>query len=352
MLMGLLGAIILSLAVIKIEVVTSSRGMIRSPIEPVKISSPSTGIIDSTILQNNRRVIAGDTLVWMKMDLLNAELDKYRRLILTNMLFLEDIHSIEDQLPPHYTSRYIQSYANHDANRMQLQIELNFLKSEYEIAEDLIFERVIPEYEFEKAKSEYQISLAQYSLMNERYLKELAEAASQYLVENARYEAEIAMINASRQLYFLVAPVSGTIQNSPGLSDGSVIHVNHHLGEISPSGEIVAECYVEPREIPLIYTGMQSHLRIDGFNYRQWGNLESEVADITDDVMVINGKAFYRVTCSVPRNYLTHPGGRKGKLRKGMTFTASFVLHRRSIASLLLDRMDYWLDPVEAPRKE
>ena len=56
----LIFGLVLVLPLVKVDVVTSVRGMIRPFEEPAEVGSAITGILDSTILKNNQQVKAGE----------------------------------------------------------------------------------------------------------------------------------------------------------------------------------------------------------------------------------------------------------------------------------------------------
>ena len=59
------------------------------------------------------------------------------------------------------------------------------------------------------------------------------------------------------------------------------------------------------------------------------------------------GGAYYRVKCELERDYLQLQNGRIGKLKKGMTVRAHFMVTRRSLFDLLYQKMDDWANPKQ-----
>lgn len=60
------------------------------------------------------------------------------------------------------------------------------------------------------------------------------------------------------------------------------------------------------RNIGYIRIGMPVNIQIASFNYNEWGSIAGKVTDISSDFLTDNtgNKAFYKVKCSLDRNYL------------------------------------------------
>ncbi len=112
------------------------------------------------------------------------------------------------------------------------------------------------------------------------------------------------------------------------------------------TGKLTASCYVKPSDIGFIQKGQQVRLRIDAFNYKHWGTLSGRVTAISDELTVRDQQSFVEVRCQLDANHLQLKNGYKATLKKGMTFTAAFVLARRSLYELLSDKIENWVNPV------
>jgi hypothetical protein len=75
------------------------------------------------------------------------------------------------------------------------------------------------------------------------------------------------------------------------------------------------------------------------------------VAQIDTDVMVTGGRPVYRVRCNLAEEHFRNDNGLYRPVILGMTFSASMVLCRKSLASLLLERMKQRMDPALAHHK-
>jgi multidrug resistance efflux pump len=347
MILMVLGMIV-ALPLVKVDVVSSSGGMIRPHAEPAVMVAPISGMVDSTVLREHLKVITGDTVVWIRRDLPETRIREYQELIGQNRGSIGDITSILQGRSPVVTSRYIQSYRNHLAARTHMQIQNDFLHGEFMAAEQLFGQEVIPASEYEQARSDYLLSCARMEDHRESYKSLLEDERYRLQLENRSYRGEIATIKASLQDFFVVAPATGILRQCPGITGGSIIQQGNKLGTISPEGRLVAECYVETRDIPVIKKGMPVRIRFDGKSHQSGSRLETEVSQIDPDAVVMNGKPVYRIRCFLEDPYLISGSGKREPVILGMTFSASMLLYRATLASLLLEKLNRWANPALA----
>jgi hypothetical protein len=108
----------------------------------------------------------------------------------------------------------------------------------------------------------------------------------------------------------------------------------------------VATCFVKPADIGLIHENQQVRIQVDAFNYNEWGMLQGEIVDISDDMIVENGSmAFFRVKCIPDKTFLSLKNGHKAFIKKSMSLNTRIVVIRRSLFNLLFDRVDKWFNP-------
>ena len=334
--------IIVALPLVKVDVVSTSGGMIRPCQEPLELFSSITGIVDSTRLADYLEVTAGDTLVWMRKNLPESRLVELFDQIERNSLYIKDISTIIRGGSPEASSRYIQSFRMFSTSGKQLELQMDFLEEEYRTAGQLYGQQVIPQREFERARSEYLVACARLEDHGESYLNRLEDELNRLAIEKLHYQGEVDEIRATFQNYFILAPSTGILMQCRGMKPGSVIQPGTCLGSISPRGALVADCYVETIDIREIQKGMPVRIRMDGKSLRSCDRLETRVSQIDPDVMILNGRPVYRVRCLLD----PQPG-----FVPGMTFSASMMLYRTSVASLLTEKLNRRFNPVVA-RKE
>lgn len=154
--------------------------------------------------------------------------------------------------------------------------------------------------------------------------------------------------NKDKDMYFVKSPVSGTLDQFSGIYRGSSIRAGESLAVISPDSTLYFEVYVTPRNIGYLSLGMPVIVQVESFNYNEWGTVSGTVREISSDFMTDSGgNSYYKVKCGMDRDYLQLKNGRTGKLKKGMTVSAHFMITRRSLFDLLYQKMDDWVNPAQ-----
>jgi multidrug resistance efflux pump len=328
--------LIVALPLVKVDVVCISGGMIRPHQEPSELIAPVTGVVDWTDLKDFRHVMAGDTLLEFKHKVPEARINEYQEMIGYHQNSLHDINSILDGRNPTETSRYIQSFRNHLTQLEQVQVEQNFLFDEFSAAETLYHQMVIPIREFEESRSHYLSARVKYDGLKESYKSLLEEELFRLEMENRRLQSEIDAISASVTDQNIVAPVSGILHQCRGITGGSVLYSGGTLGFISPDGPLVAECYVNTRDITDIESGQSVRIRFDRNVPGPGSTVHTSVDQIDPDAVIVNGEPLFRVRCFLSDSIHSIPG---------MTFSASMLLRRATLISLLTEKMDLWVNP-------
>jgi HlyD family secretion protein len=144
----------------------------------------------------------------------------------------------------------------------------------------------------------------------------------------------------------VLAPIDGEIVQSNDIQNGTFVYGNQPVAEISPEGNLVAVCYVSPKDIGLIRQNLQVLIQVDALRYTEWGLLKAQITDISDDLIIDKEQsAYFRIKCKPEKAYLSLKNGVKADLTKGMSFNARIVVSRRTLLNLLFDTTEDWLNP-------
>jgi len=336
----------LSLPLVKVDVVTSVRGMVRPVQEPAEILSNVSGMVERSVLMDNRKFAAGDTLIWIKTDLLKARIDAHQNRIRIHKESVTDIRLILENQLPLRTSHYVQSNRNHQANIARLKIQKEFLQDEHKTSKTLFNQQVISRHEYEKSLNQLREICARETDLCEAYKSSLEEDLLRINLEISQLSDDVIQIQANLNEYYLIAPVAGTLYNSRSLSAGSVVHPGISLAMISPTGLLVAECFIDPGHIPSVKEGTRVKLRFDDSGFRSHHPLETHVDLLDQEVTLFNGTTAYRIRCTLEDAQIHYTNGTSEAVRIGMTFTASFILFRCSVAALILEKANLWVNPT------
>lgn len=63
---------------------------------------------------------------------------------------------------------------------------------------------------------------------------------------------------------------------------------------------------------------------------------------------MIDQKPVFKIRCKIKEEFLQLKNGVKGKIKKGMTVNARFLLAERTLYDLLYDNVNDWLNPATA----
>lgn len=338
--------IIALLPIIHVDISSQSRGNIRSIFENNTLQPIVAAEIKKINITENQRVEKGDTLVWLQTQILDDQILRIRQKLEENKQFMSDINNILTQKKPIISSsKYNAELAQYFTKIKEQEVIVANKKYEYDISKKLYEKGVESEFEYERNANSYTLSDSQLSSIRKEFTKTWQAEYSRLELENKDLDSEIRRLENERKQYYITAPLNGNITNFTGLKEGNFIAAGQEFAHITTSDDLIIECYIPPADIGYINMGQDVKLQMDAFDYRQWGLLNGKVTDIVSDVVTIEGQPYFRVRCSMDRDYLQLKNGYKGYLKKGMTLTARFMLTRRSLAQLLFDKMDNWMNP-------
>ena len=333
----------------KVNIVVSSRGLIKSNLEETKITSTSSGIILASYIQENNNVDRGDTLIVIDFSFYDKQLTLTNNRILRIDSLLSDLnfllgapnkkHALKSQLLEIESLKYRNQRESLSQNLKQalINFERNKTLHDNQVISDLVFE----EFLFKKIEAENSIKL-----FESTQLSEWSNSFSSLNEEKNNLLGRLNELRIKKSHCFIVSPLSGIVKNFEGIYTGSFVNENQIICRVTPTSNLLAEIYVSPRDIGLIEEGMAINLKVDAYNYNQWGILEGKVDQIFDDTKRINNSHFYVIKCSTNDNFLELSNGRKGYLKKGMTVEARFLITSRTIIELITDDINDWLNPT------
>ena len=344
----------ISLFIIAVDVSVRSTGIIRSTDDRNEIKALVSGRLDSVFVSENQRVVKGQTLLKIEAEILKeqnqlvkAQKGDYENQIrdLNTLLHLSRTNNWSKK-PGLVSGLYKQDFALFWQKITDAKTTLAAIEKDFARSKTLHNVKAISEAEFDRA-------VLQRSSANNK-IKTIMEE------EEARWESELTQLQMKtrelnsqdkqylreKDFYVVKAPISGTVQQLKGLQPGSIVSANEFLAEISPDETMVAEMFVMPKDIGLIHPGTITRLQVDAYNYNQWGLVTGKVISISNDVYT-DGKTmpYFKVRCQLDKNSLKLPNGYEGKLKKGMTLQARFLVTERTLFQLLYDKADDWLNP-------
>ena len=340
------------LPVIKMDISSHSRGIVRSTTDNVPLSSLVNGKVTFVNLKNNGIVQKGDTLVAITQENLNTE--KVNNQV--DVTIIQDqIHDLtkvtQGKAAGLKTLAMQQEWQSYNNKKEELQSKIAQAKIVYDRHKQLYDKGIIAKAEFEKYSFDY--TYAQQALSglekNQRSLWQNSKRELQMQLQNLNGTLE--KIKVEAQNYYITAPLSGTIENFSGIQTGSFLNASQPIASISAVDQLIVESTVSPNDIGLIRKHQKVKFQLDAFNYNQWGLLEGKVIDIDRNITIQGEQAFFKVRSIMNTSEMRLESGYKTTVSKGMTLTTRYTIARRSLYDLLFDKVDDWLNPRQIASK-
>jgi len=317
------------LPVITIDLTSQSRGVIRTPNENNTIQSAIYGQIIQSDIYENKYVSEGDTLFCLKFDDIEEQERRLEQRIEENISFVNDINDLLAGRRP-ITSKYVMELSQYRSTLQEREIIREQAKKEYDVSKKLYDKGVESQFDFNKVESNYKSTQSQYNSIREQNRSTWEAERTRLELENKDLSSNIQQLQEKKYQYFITAPISGNIVQYTGLKTGNIVSPGQTLAQIVPQDNLIIESFITPNDIGYVKVGQKVKFQIDAFDYQQWGLLEGNVTEIISDAVQIDGIPFFRVRCSINRDYLELANGYKGYLVKGMTLTSRFYLTQRS----------------------
>lgn len=336
------------LPVIKIDISSQSRGIIRSKTDNVPVTAIVSGRIKWLALKNNAVVNKGDTLIKIVKDGLTTEKTTQSELSSTLIALHEDVTAVlRGKTSNLKTAAAKEDFYKFQSQKDELQSKVSQAQINYNRSKTLFDKGIIATAEYEKQL--YELRFANQALRSfVSQQKASWETQKRELEERLKnIQGSISKIKIEENNYVVVAPISGTIESFSGLQVGSFINASQPIATISASDRLIVESTISPNDIGLIKKNQAVKFQIDAFNYNQWGLLEGKVIDIDRNITIQGEQAFFKVRSIMNTTEMRLDSGYKTKVSKGMTLTTRYTIARRSLYDLLFDKMDDWLNPKQ-----
>jgi HlyD family secretion protein len=343
-----------SLPFIFVDVAVRAGGYFQSDIERQTIYSPCNGKVLFNSILTGTRVAKGDTLMIIGSETLKAELAAISQKISENNNAMEDlgrllsaklVNSSISATPP-VTKRYNAEFSNL-ARLIELHAQSYYrIRSDYQRKKNLHDQDIISDAEFEVSYFNFK--------SEEGNLKQVfTESMANWEMDIDLRRSDSILLQSELQKCLedirnrvVVAPTDGEIVQSNDIQNGTFVYGNQPVAEISPEGDLVAVCYVSPKDIGLIRQNLQVLIQVDALRYTEWGMLKAQITDISDDLIIDKEQsAYFRIKCKPERTYLSLKNGVKADLTKGMSLNARIVVSRRTLLNLLFDKTEDWINP-------
>lgn len=343
---GLIITFLISLFVIRTDISVIAHGIIRSSSEPIQINSPQLARVENHNIHENEYVTKGDTLVWLNMEKYDERILHIRSIIDENKQYINDLKGLtRSRIITPNTQLIKAMYDQYIQKLDELEMNIKFVKNEYERTEKLYKQEVIASVEWMEKKYQLEKNIEAKNNFHKLSINEWQRQITDYAISNKKYQNEIDGLQKDIMNYFILAPGSGYVVGLSGIRQGSYVHIGQNIAGISPDDSLTVETFVQPKDIGYLVPGMSAIYQVEAFNYNQWGFATGNITSFSNEVHIIENHPFFKVRCKINEKHLTLKNGYKGELKKGLTATVRFVITKRTLAQLLFDKTQNWLNP-------
>ena len=343
-------ATLVALPFVYVDISIQGSGVIRPVAEKTEIKSPVSELVDSVYVREGEKVEKGDIILRFR-----TNSSDYKIAYQSNRLndYSEQLHDLaylaKGECPSAFQSPVRrQEYSYYIKRKKELETALDKAEKEYVRNKSLFEKKVIAEEEYDKYYFQYETQKDELASLKENQMSTWQADLNTFRNSHSEMNTSLKQEIKDKDLYYVKSPVSGTLDQFSGVYRGSSIQAGESLAVISPDSTIYFEIYVSPRNIGYLSLNMPVNVQIESFNYNEWGTVKGHVKEISSDFMTDSqGNSYYKVKCGMEKDFLQLKNGRTGKLKKGMSISAHFMITRRSLFDLLYQKMDDWANPTQ-----
>lgn len=341
-------ATLLALPFIYVDISVQGSGVVRPIAEKAEITSSVTEIVDSVFVREGEQVKKGDVILRFKTANSDYKISyQISRLNDCSAQLMDLAYLAKGEKPNTFSSPVRQQeYIYFIRKKQELETALAQAEKEYMRNKTLFEKKVISEEEYDGYYFKLQNQRNELASLMQSQLSTWQADKNTYQNTYNEMNSSLKQEVKDKDMYIVRSPVAGTVDQFSGVYRGSSIQAGQTLAVISPDSTLCLEVYVTPRNIGFMSVGMPVKMQVESFNYNEWGTIPGKVKEISSDFLTDSqGNSFYKVKCEIERDYLQLKNGRVGKLKKGMTVSAHFMVSRRSLFDLLYQKMDDWVNP-------
>jgi multidrug resistance efflux pump len=341
------------LPVISVEVSVKSPGLIRPESERTIIRSRMPGIIEK-LYRNEGQFIEKDSLILTlkdnvthpKLQNLDYELEQKNNFIHDLELLTSFGKTDRSDMLMLSTPLYQRQLGRYLFQTKDQAVSIKKVKKEL-LSDSLLFaDKVISRNEYFNKDIESQKLVAAFEAFQDEQISIWQQQLSQLKSEVSQLQAQRKQVLEEKAFYEIRAPVSGILQGLGSKYEGGYVQAGESFCELSPETKLIAECYVSTKDAGFIKNNQPVHFQVDAFDHNYFGIIRGQVISIDNDYTILENIAVYKVRCDLDQNMPALKNGYSGRLKKGLRLQARFIIARRTIAQLLFDKIDDWLNPV------
>jgi HlyD family secretion protein len=351
-----LTAILVTLPLVHVSVTVAAPGIVRPLTEKHEVRATTSGMAERLLVERSQSVSRGDPIVVLRGTDLEARKEVFDGRMTDISTRIDDLEKavafppLESGIPALRSPSVREQFQQLRRELQEAQIRRESARTTLDRTNGLFNRGLATAQDFESARTERAKTEAEIeSLIGNRIAAWTADLTS-LRTDRDDLVGSLRRIEEERRLLTIESPVAGTVEELASISSGSFVQAGEVVAVISPDTDMVAEIYLGSGDIGLLRTGRPVRLLFDSFDYRSWGFLQATIVEISRDYLMIDQKPVFRVLAHLPASYLQLDNGVQGRIQKGMSLQARFVVADRTLFQLLRDDISDWLDPREFRR--
>ncbi len=345
--------IIVSLPFIYVDITISAASTVRPELEKSTITAAVSEFVDSVYVKEGAKLHKGDIILTQRALKDNSQhrfqSDKEKELFCR----INDFEKLSQGIVPSrfFSTAVREDYIHYQSQYHQVDVDREQYEIEWRKNKVLFDKGLISESEYNGVYYRYTSKRNELDVLKKNqksiWSNNLYECRMQLKDVSATNETLV----ADKQLYVVKSPVDGTLEQFTGIYKGSNLTAGQQIAVVSPGGRLCLACYVSPRDIAFITKGMGVRIQIEALNYNEWGVINGHVMDIASDLTTIDNVYYYKVRCTLDKDYLElRHSTKKAYIKKGMSATAHFIVTRQSLFTLIYKNIDEWANPTQYKR--
>ncbi|MHA4846874.1 HlyD family secretion protein [Flavitalea antarctica] len=345
--------VILLLPIISVDVSVKAPGIIRPESERTFIRSRIPGIIERLYRTEGQFVEKDSVILTLKDNITQTKLQSIEYELGQKTKFIEDLElltgfgkterismlSLSTPLYQTQLGRYVFQIKDQAAS-------INKVKKELRSDSLLLADKVISKNEYFNKDIESQKMLAAFEAFRDEQIGIWQQQLSQFKSEVSQLRARKKQALGEKECFEIRAPVSGIIMGLASKYVGGDVVAGESLCELSPETKLIAECMVPTKDAGFLRPNQPVHFQVEAFDHNYFGIIRGQVISIDNDYTILENIPVFRVRCKLNQQSMKLKNGYSGHLKKGLRLQARFIIARRTIAQLLFDKVEDWLNPV------
>ena len=345
--LGLFACVLISLPLVQIPVSVTGQGIIRPETERAEIVPPVSGLIEEVMVAEGMTLAKDSPILKIRSMESTGSLEGDLEDLQETKVFLHDL----DRLLAHpmeipESARFLQEYDTYRDRLDYLDMLYKKAQRECERHSGLFEQKLISAKQYDDLCFERNKSAREVEGYRNESQRQWQGSRNECLQRIRALETRIRKYREQIHLTTVYAPVSGNLVEMKGIYPGTTVSAGEVVGVISPDAMLIGEFYMKPGDIAFLHEGQHVRLNMHAFPAREWGMPEGSIYEISDDFLIIDKQAAFRVKCHLDKPCLQLKNGFPGRLKKGMTFQAHCLVVNRTLLQLLWDKTDKWLNPL------